>query len=198
MERYKVMRQLGDGTYGEVLKAQHKQTGAIVAVKRMKRKYHTWDECAELQEVRSLRKMNHVNIVKLKFLDLNLYEVSKNRSKPFSEVRVDALFLASNRGYMHKKGYFHRDIKPENILVHGDIAKVADFGLAKHIRSRNPQTDYLMTLRPLFPGASEADELYKIAAVLGTPTAESWKEGVKQAAAIGYRFPRLPGTTSNP
>lgn len=27
MERYKVMRQLGDGTYGEVLKAQHKQTG---------------------------------------------------------------------------------------------------------------------------------------------------------------------------
>jgi serine/threonine protein kinase len=28
MERYKVMRQLGDGTYGEVLKAQHKQTGS--------------------------------------------------------------------------------------------------------------------------------------------------------------------------
>jgi len=27
MERYKIMRQLGDGTYGEVLKAQHKQTG---------------------------------------------------------------------------------------------------------------------------------------------------------------------------
>ena len=36
----------------------------------------------------------------------------------------------------------------------------------------------LMTLRPLFPGASEADELYKIAAVLGTPSTETWKEGL--------------------
>lgn len=42
MDRYKVTKQLGDGTYGEVLKAQNKQSGEIVAIKRMKRKYYSW------------------------------------------------------------------------------------------------------------------------------------------------------------
>ena len=32
----------------------------------------------------------------------------------------------------------------------------------------------LYTLRPLFPGSSETDEIYKICSVLGTPTASTW------------------------
>lgn len=46
---------------------------------------------------------------------------------------------------MHKHGFFHRDIKPENMLVKGDVIKVADFGLAREIRSRPPYTDYVST-----------------------------------------------------
>jgi serine/threonine protein kinase len=38
----------------------------VVAVKRMKRKYYSWDECMALREVQSLRKLRHPNIVKLK------------------------------------------------------------------------------------------------------------------------------------
>ncbi len=30
MNRYKVTKQLGDGTYGSVLKATHRQTGEVV------------------------------------------------------------------------------------------------------------------------------------------------------------------------
>ncbi len=63
---YKVTKQLGDGTYGEVLKTSNRQTDEVVAIKRMKRKYYSWDECMALQEVKSLRKMKHPNIVKLK------------------------------------------------------------------------------------------------------------------------------------
>ena len=44
---------------------------------------------------------------------------------------------------MHKHGFFHRDLKPENLLVHGDIIKICDFGLAREIRSRPPFTDYV-------------------------------------------------------
>ncbi len=51
MDRYNILKQLGDGTYGEVLKATNKQTAEIVAIKRMKRKYHHWDECIALKEV---------------------------------------------------------------------------------------------------------------------------------------------------
>lgn len=53
MQRYKVTGQLGDGTYGSVFKAVHRATGEVVAVKKMKRKFHSWDECLALQEVRA-------------------------------------------------------------------------------------------------------------------------------------------------
>ncbi|KAJ1499121.1 hypothetical protein HMI55_004570 [Coelomomyces lativittatus] len=49
---------------------------------------------------------------------------------------------------MHKHGYFHRDIKPENLLMQshqGLITKIADFGLARELRSRPPYTEYIST-----------------------------------------------------
>lgn len=43
-------------------------------------------------------------------------------------------------------GFFHRDLKPENLLCTGsDCVKIADFGLAREIRSRPPYTDYVST-----------------------------------------------------
>lgn len=114
--------------------------------------------------------------------------------------------------------------------------KIADFGLAREIRSKPPYTDYvstrwlakllyhifirymphclpvpihsryrapevllrapnynspidqwacggimaeMYTLRPLFPGSSEADEIYKICAILGSPSMKSWPDGMK-------------------
>ena len=66
MNRYKVTKQLGDGTYGSVLKATHRQTGEITAIKKMKKKFHTWEECIQLRELKSLKKLNHPNIVKLR------------------------------------------------------------------------------------------------------------------------------------
>ena len=48
--------------------------------------------------------------------------------------------------FMHKHGNFHRDMKPENLLCMGpDLVKIADFGLAREIRSRPPYTDYVST-----------------------------------------------------
>ena len=128
---------------------------------------------------------------------------------------------------MHKHGFFHRDIKPENLLVNGETVKVADFGLAREIRSKPPYTDYvstrwyrapevllrstsynspidtwaigcimaeLYTLKPLFPGSSEADEIYKICSVLGSPTAKSWPEGMRLASAMNFKFPQFVPT----
>jgi protein kinase len=66
MNRYKVTKQLGDGTYGSVLKAVNRQTGEVVrveiltftsfliqtvktAIKKMKKKFTSWEECMQLR-----------------------------------------------------------------------------------------------------------------------------------------------------
>ncbi|QCD81846.1 male germ cell-associated kinase [Vigna unguiculata] len=239
---YKLIKEVGDGTFGSVWRAINKQTGEVVAIKKMKKKYYSWEECVNLREVKSLRKMNHPNIVKLKevirecdtlclvfeYMEYNLYQQMKNREKLFSEndVRNWCFQVFQGLAYMHQRGYFHRDLKPENLLVTKDVIKIADFGLAREISSQPPYTEYvstrwyrapevllqshlygskvdmwamgaimaeLFTLRPLFPGTSEADEIYKICSVIGSPTTESWADGLKLARDINYQFPQHAG-----
>ena len=49
-------------------------------------------------------------------------------------------------------GFFHRDLKPENLLCSGpELVKIADFGLAREIRSRPPYTDYVSTRWSVLP-----------------------------------------------
>ncbi|GMH40488.1 hypothetical protein BSKO_08392 [Bryopsis sp. KO-2023] len=209
----------------------------------MKRKFYSWEECMNLREVKSLRKLNHPCVVKLKevirendelyfvfeFLECNLYQLMKDRTKLFPESRLRNWCYQIFQGlaYIHKQGYFHRDMKPENLLATKDSTKIADFGLAREIRSRPPYTDYvstrwyrapevllrspyysapidlfamgaimaeLYTLRPLFPGSSEADQIYKLCSVLGTPTQQAWPEGLKLSSAMNFRFPQFAPT----
>lgn len=65
MEKYKVGKVLGDGTFGSVSKAVDQTTGQIVAIKKMKHKYPKWDECIALPEIKSLVKFRHPNLVRL-------------------------------------------------------------------------------------------------------------------------------------
>lgn len=242
MERYKLIKEVGDGTFGCVWRAINKQSGEVVAIKKMKKKYYSWDECINLREVKSLRKMSHPNIVKLKevirehdilhfvfeYMECNLYQLMKDRGRPFSEneLRNWCFQVFQALAYMHQRGYFHRDLKPENLLVSKDVIKIADFGLAREVSSGPPYTEYvstrwyrapevllqsptytsavdmwamgaimaeLFTLRPLFPGLSEADEIYKICSVIGTPTENSWAHGLMLSRSMNYQFPQLPG-----
>ncbi|KAG7220915.1 hypothetical protein INR49_017765 [Caranx melampygus] len=246
MNRYTTLKQLGDGTYGSVLLGKSNETGELVAIKRMKRKFYSWDECLNLREVKSLKKLNHTNVVKLKevirendhlyfvfeYMKENLYQLMKEREdKMFSENEIrNVLFqILSGLAFVHKHGYFHRDMKPENLLCIGpELVKIADFGLAREIRSQPPYTDYvstrwyrapevllksssysspidiwavgcimaeLYTLRPLFPGNSEVDEIFKICQVLGTLTKSDWPEGYNLAVSMNFRFPKCVPTS---
>uniref|UniRef100_A0A3B4ZP73 non-specific serine/threonine protein kinase n=1 Tax=Stegastes partitus TaxID=144197 RepID=A0A3B4ZP73_9TELE len=245
MNRYTTLKQLGDGTYGSVLMGRSNESGELVAIKRMKRKFYSWEECMNLREVKSLKKLNHANVVKLKevirendhlyfvfeYMKENLYQLMKDReNKMFSENEIRNIMfqVLSGLAFVHKHGFFHRDMKPENLLCMGpELVKIADFGLAREIRSKPPYTDYvstrwyrapevllrsstysspidlwavgcimaeLYTLRPLFPGNSEVDEIFKICQVLGTVKKTDWPEGYQLASAMNFRFPQCVPT----
>ncbi|XP_076882177.1 cyclin-dependent kinase F-4-like isoform X2 [Bidens hawaiensis] len=242
MDKYQILKEVGNGTFGVVWRAINKHNGEVVAIKKMKRNYYSWEECLNLREVKSLRKMNHANIVELKevirennilyfvfeYMECNLYELMKDRVKPFSETEIRNWCFNVFQGlvYMHQHGYFHRDLKPENLLVSKWLIKIADFGLAREILSQPPYTEYvstrwyrapevllqspkygpavdlwamgaimaeLFTLSPLFPGSSEADEIYKICSVIGSPTERTWREGLELASKFSYQFPEFAG-----
>ncbi|XP_008277890.1 serine/threonine-protein kinase MAK-like [Stegastes partitus] len=245
MNRYTMLKQLGDGTYGSVLLGKSNETGELVAIKRMKRKFYSWDECLNLREVKSLKKLNHANVVKLKevvrendhlyfifeYMKENLYQLMNERNKlfPESDVRNMTFQILQGLFYIHEHGYFHRDMKPENLLCMGpELVKIADFGLAREIRSQPPYTDYvstrwyrapevllksnsysspidiwavgcimaeLYTLRPLFPGNSEVDEIFKICQVLGTLKKSDWPDGYNLATSMNFRFPKYTPTS---
>ncbi|KAJ1345915.1 Serine/threonine-protein kinase dyf-5 [Parelaphostrongylus tenuis] len=65
-DRYHMTKRLGDGTFGEVLLARKIDTGDKVAIKRMKKKFKTWEEATALREVKALKKLPHPNIIKLR------------------------------------------------------------------------------------------------------------------------------------
>ncbi|XP_068437652.1 serine/threonine-protein kinase MAK isoform X4 [Clinocottus analis] len=244
MNRYTTLKQLGDGTYGSVVMGRSNESGELVAIKRMKRKFYSWEECMNLREVKSLKKLNHANVVKLKevirendhlyfvfeYMKENLYQLMKDRKRLFPEsvIRNISFQILQGLSFIHKHGFFHRDMKPENLLCMGpELVKIADFGLAREIRSKPPYTDYvstrwyrapevllrsaiysspidlwavgcimaeLYTLRPLFPGNSEVDEIFKICQVLGTVKKTDWSEGHQLASAMNFRFPQCVPT----
>lgn len=166
MNRFKDLKVIGEGSFGIVYLAEEKNTQTLVAIKRMKRRYNSWEECMNLREVRSLRKIRHPNIIKLRevfreenqlhlvfdYAESNLFKFYsaqfKQKGNEIPEKFIKRVIYQTLRGldHLHAKGFFHRDLKPENLLVDSEKnIKIADFGLAREIRSMPPYTDYIST-----------------------------------------------------
>eukprot|EP00347_Sterkiella_histriomuscorum_P015595 403356434 len=183
-------------------------------MKKFKRKYNQWQDAVGNPEVQALIQLQHPNIVKLKevirhdntlymlfeLLDMDLYKMlkmRKNANQPYndSEVRRIMWQVVQGLAYVHKHGYFHRDLKPDNILVQNNtIVKISDFGLVretKNIFALGCIMAELYLMRPIFPGASELDQLNKIAQVLGTPSEKDWSDGHRLSERRGVRMPQF-------
>ncbi|KAF0921491.1 hypothetical protein E2562_007029 [Oryza meyeriana var. granulata] len=152
----------------------------------------------------SLRRMNHPNIVKLKevirendilyfimeYMECNLYQLMKDRVKPFSEAEVRnwCFQIFQALAYMHQRGYFHRDLKPENLLVSKDVIKLADFGLAREVSSVPPYTEYVSTRWYRAPEVLLQSSVYDSAV-------DMWAMGAIMAELLTLH-PLFPGTRS--
>lgn len=150
--RYRLGRQLGTGSYGEVWRAEDLYLGESVALKFLNEDFtgHSTGLDSLKREVRTLRHLSHPNIVRvhdlvfdeqhtaivMEFIDGRtladlLTSSSKGCLQP-DDLEVWLPQLASVFDYLHRsEGIVHSDIKPANLmLTTTGRLKVADFGLA--------------------------------------------------------------------
>lgn len=63
MNKYKVIKKLGEGAYGAVVKGININTNQMVAIKRMKGEYANWNQCLQMPEVVALQSLNSNNFI---------------------------------------------------------------------------------------------------------------------------------------
>mmetsp|Transcript_17223 Transcript_17223/g.48052 ORF Transcript_17223/g.48052 Transcript_17223/m.48052 type:complete len:482 (-) Transcript_17223:384-1829(-) len=151
MERYERLEKLGEGTYGVVYKAKHRQTGRIIALKKILLEQE--DEgvpSTAIREISLLKELSHPNVVRLEdvvhtedriylvfeFLDLDLKKYMDTHPRLQQDPQLIKYYLFQMiRGiaYCHAHRILHRDLKPQNLLIdrQRNILKLADFGLAR-------------------------------------------------------------------
>ena len=132
---YLFIKNLGQGGYGKVIKATHKKTGMIRAIKFIPKnnlKFGYTDEDI-FREIEILRKLQHPNIMKLyEFYSDNEYYYLVNeycsegdlndkmiKIENFDENVVKILMFQIFQAvyYLHNKNVIHGDLKLENIMI---------------------------------------------------------------------------------
>lgn len=156
---YVLKGKLGEGTFGEVHRAQSKKTGAIVALKKII--MHNEKDgfpITALREIKLLKLLSHRNVLSLEdmavehpprstdkrkkpvmymvtpYMDHDLSGLLDNPSIKFTEPQIKCYLLQLLEGlrYLHENKILHRDMKAANLLISNQgILQIADFGLAR-------------------------------------------------------------------
>ncbi|XP_054716977.1 cyclin-dependent kinase 12-like [Uloborus diversus] len=156
---FDIVCQIGEGTYGQVYKAKDKDTGQLVALKKVRLENEKEGfPITAVREIKILRQLNHQSIVNLmeivtdkqdaldfckdkgafylvfEYMDHDLMGLLESGLVEFTEIHIASFMkqLLDGLRYCHLKNFLHRDIKCSNILMNnkGQI-KLADFGLAR-------------------------------------------------------------------
>ncbi|KAJ3140547.1 hypothetical protein HDU90_007847 [Geranomyces variabilis] len=155
VDNYEKLNRIEEGAYGIVYRARDRQTGEIVALKKLKlENERNGFPVTSLREIHTLLLAKHPNIVNVKeivvtpsmsgifivmeFVEHDLKSLMDTMSTPFlqSEIKTLMLQLISAIACLHQNWIVHRDLKTSNLLMNNKgQMKVADFGLARRFGS---------------------------------------------------------------
>ena len=158
-DKYRIVRQLGEGGMGSVYEAQHEGLRARVALKVLHHELAGRDEALNrfMQEARLVASIKSPHVVQVNDVEKNgqgelfmvlEYLEGKTLQKLYEELKAanqqltpaDALLLAAQMlegaDAAHRVGIVHRDLKPDNVMIvtgpQGEpFVKLLDFGIAK-------------------------------------------------------------------
>jgi formylglycine-generating enzyme required for sulfatase activity/tRNA A-37 threonylcarbamoyl transferase component Bud32 len=180
-DKFRLVKLLGRGTFGEVYLADHLLMQEQCALKFLSAKWIDSPSFLERfrREARATKKLRHPNVVEVFDLDQDedgipfiameyvhgpeLRVELHNGGLPIERALALARGIAMGLREAHAKGIIHRDIKPENILianVHTDAEtpKLLDFGIAA---MQDSSMDRNRTQGPLYTPAYAAPEQLK-------------------------------------
>ncbi|XP_038051594.1 serine/threonine-protein kinase 3-like [Patiria miniata] len=144
-EVFDILEKLGEGSYGSVFKAMHKESGQVLAIKQVP---VDTDLQEIIKEISIMQQCDSPYVVKyygsyFKNTDLwivmeycgagSVSDIMRRRNKTLTEDEVATILQSTLKGleYLHFMRKIHRDIKAGNILLNNEgNAKLADFGVA--------------------------------------------------------------------
>ncbi|XP_042439032.1 probable serine/threonine-protein kinase At1g54610 [Zingiber officinale] len=147
---YEKLDKIGQGTYSNVYKARDRDTGKIVALKKVRFDTSESESVKFMaREIMMLQKLDHPNVIKLEglatsrmhyslylvfdFMQCDLSRIISRSDIRLTEPQIKCYMkqLLSGLQHCHERGILHRDIKGSNLLIdRNGILKIADFGLA--------------------------------------------------------------------
>ena len=155
--KYKILKNLGEGTQGKVKLCLDTETGKKVAIKIIKKSlFDTKTDFKRkiLREIALMRFLDHPHLIKLYQVfesknhlymileyaengELYSYLVARRFLKPETAMRLFRQLIYAVE-FLHTNSICHRDLKPENILLDSNNnIKLCDFGFARWISSSN-------------------------------------------------------------
>ena len=151
--RYKLIRELGEGGMGIVYEGHDELLDRPVAVKLLSEtsqsRLGSQGRSRLLHEAQAAARLNHPNIVGIydagedqgtSFIVMELIEgesLYDHKPKSIDEVLSIGRQICAALDHAHSHGIIHRDLKPENVLVTLDgTVKLTDFGLGRSFSSR--------------------------------------------------------------
>ncbi|NXE46852.1 NEK5 kinase, partial [Casuarius casuarius] len=156
MDKYEIIKEIGEGSFGKVLLAKGKVNNEQCVIKEINlTKMRVKEKEASQKEVILLAKMNHTNIVtfytslqeKNKLYIVMEYcdggdlmkRINMQHGVLFDEDQILNWFVQIALGlkHIHDRKILHRDVKAQNIFLsnNGKVAKLGDFGIAKELNN---------------------------------------------------------------